>query len=130
MLKQHVGDEGRWSVNLFKYESFPSDEMLQSKMDYPCERRGAARWSSGPNKSSIFPLKALCFFKITFALELWQWAKERVLGHYLLVNGVLETHGAGVGTGHRQIRLHGWVNKQRVRWKTIKNKYKKLRRET
>ena len=62
--------------------------------------------------------KHFCF--LTFDLEIRQRVEQRALGHQLLVDGVLETHGAGVGTRHCQIGLHGWINKQRVCWKKKK----------
>lgn len=51
---------------------------------------------------------------LTFDLEVGERVEQRALSHQLLLDGVLETHWAGVGAGHRQIRLHGWVNEQRV----------------
>lgn len=57
---------------------------------------------------------------LTFDLKVRQRVEQRVLGHQLLIDGVLETHGAGVGARHRKIRLHGWINEQWVRWKTHK----------
>lgn len=54
------------------------------------------------------------FCPLTFDLEIGQGVEQRALCHQLLVNGVLETHGAGVGPRHRQVRLHGGVNEQRV----------------
>lgn len=44
---------------------------------------------------------------LTFDLKVRQRVEQRVLSHQLLVDGVLETHGAGVGARHRKIRLHG-----------------------
>lgn len=57
---------------------------------------------------------------LTFDLQVGQRVEQRVLGHQLLVDGVLETHGAGVGARHGQIGLHGWINEQGVGWKTHK----------
>lgn len=41
--KATCGRQGMVIGQFVQYESFPRDEMPQSKMDYPCERRGAAR---------------------------------------------------------------------------------------
>lgn len=67
---------------------------------------------------------------LTFDLEVGQRVEQRVLGHQLLVDGVLETHGAGVGARHRQIRLHGWINEQGVRWKTHKAAWARGRQQS
>lgn len=58
----------------------------------------------------MFPFKELIILQLlslTFDLEVGQRVEQRVLGHQLLVDGVLETHWAGVGARHRKIRLHG-----------------------
>lgn len=71
-----------------------------------------------PVKKQLVPVGVDC--ALTFDLEVRQRVEQRVLGHQLLVDGVLETHGAGVGARHCKIRLHGGINEQGVCWKTHK----------
>ena len=71
------------------------------------------------HQPSELPLALLVFKGVvcrTFDHDVGQRVQQGVVGHQLLVHGVLKAHGAGVGPRPAQVRLHGRVDQQGVSW--------------